>query len=97
MVSASRTITSDSQDMINNLKSVYKFFITDYFDEQEDELKLKDYQHVLSDICQLRNIKLVQLTWDDLDVGTWWSEQRHPTKDEHKQIADNLYSKHYEN
>jgi hypothetical protein len=90
-------ITSDSQDMINHLKSVYKFFITDHFDEQEEELKLKDYQRTLDDICQLRNIKLTQLTWDDLDVGSWWKEQRHPTKDEHKQIADKLYSKHYEN
>jgi hypothetical protein len=90
--------TGDNDDIVNKLAETHKFFVTDYFDSNEELSKLKNYSMTLQALCNQKKIKLVELTWKDIDqIGTWQSEGRHPNTIEHKDIADMVYKEYYEN
>lgn len=89
--------TGDSDEVVNHIAEAHKFFVTDYFDHDYENQKLKDYQIALDLICQAKGIQLTQLTWDDVsDIGSWCKENRHPNLHEHQQIAERIYKKYYE-
>jgi hypothetical protein len=89
--------TGDNDEIVEKISNIHNFFVTDYFDHKRDCEKLLHYKFVLESVCKLFNIKLISLEWNDLNVGIWLSEGRHPNKDEHKQIADLIYKNFYEN
>ena len=88
--------TGDNNDIINKLAGVHKFFVTDYFDNNEELSKLKNYSTVLGALCAQKKIKLIQLTWEDIKE-VWTLGPTHPTASEHEKIADLIYEKYYEN
>ena len=91
-------LTSDSEETLNELNSVYKFIISNYFDYNQETKKLNHYRMALKSICLDRGIKLVDLTWQSNEiVSKCMTSARHPTAGEHKQIANNIYKEYYEN
>lgn len=88
--------TGDNDDIVNKLSETHKFFVTDYFDSDEELSKLKNYSTVLSAVCAQKKIKLIQLTWEDIKE-VWEIGRTHPTASEHEKIADHIYGKYYEN
>ena len=90
--------TGDNDDIVNKLAETHKFFVTDYFDKDEELSKLKNYSTVLRALCDQKKIKLVELTWQSNEiVSKCMTSARHPTAEEHKQIANNIYKEYYEN
>jgi hypothetical protein len=91
-------IVGDTDQIVDELALHQKFFVTNYFDNREDLKKLKNYKLTLDAVCKYKNIKLIQLSWQDIRlIGTWDKEKRHPNAEEHKQIATIIYEKYYEN
>ena len=88
--------TGDNDDILNKLAETHKFFVTDYFDRDEELSKLKNYSTVLRALCDQKKIKLVELTWKDIKE-VWKIGQTHPTASEHEKIADLIYERYYEN
>jgi hypothetical protein len=88
--------TGDNDDILNKLAKTHKFFVTDYFDRDEELSKLKNYSTVLRALCDQKKIKLVELTWKDIKE-VWKIGQTHPTASEHEKIADLIYERYYEN
>ena len=88
--------TSDNDQTLETISTAHQFFVTEYFDQIRDLEKLQHYKFALDEICNLRNIPLISLTFADLNTNNWYGK-RHPTKDEHKQIADLIYKNFYEN
>jgi hypothetical protein len=90
--------TGDNDDIVNKLAETHKFFVTDYFDRDEELSKLKNYSTVLRALCDQKKIKLVELTWQSNEiVSKCMTSARHPTAEEHKQLANNIYKEYYEN
>jgi hypothetical protein len=88
----------DNDQIVTKISEIHKFIVTDYFDNREETKKLKHYQKALQSICSCQNIKLIQLDWLFLvNILGNVIFKRHPTADEHKIIADNIYRKYYEN
>lgn len=91
-------ITGDNDQIVDDLSTHYKFFIMNYFDDEQESIKLTHYRLALEAVCKNKNLKLVQLTWDSInDIGLWSKECRHPNSQEHIKIADMIYEKYYEN
>lgn len=91
-------IVSDHPQVLENLVAHHRFFVTDYFDDEKELEKLKNYKMALESVCLTKKIKLVQLSWENIShVGSWRKEQRHPNADEHKIIADLIYETYYDN
>jgi len=88
--------TGDNDNIVNKLAEMHKFFVTDYFDNNEEYAKLKNYSTVLTALCAQKKIKLIQLTWKDIKE-VWKLSQAHPTVLEHEKIADLIYARYYEN
>ena len=90
--------TGDNDDIVNKLAETHKFFVTDYFDRDEELSKLKNYSTVLRALCDHKKLKLVELTWQSNEiVSKCMTSARHPTAEEHKQLANNIYKEYYEN
>jgi len=91
-------LTGDSEEALNELNSMYKFIILNYFDHTQETKKLNHYRLALKSICLDRGIKLVDLTWQsNRIVSKCMTSARHPTAEEHKQIAIDIYKEYYEN
>ena len=91
-------LSGDSEEVIDELNSVYKFIISNYFDYNQETKKLDHYRMALKSICWARGIKLVDLTWQSNEiVSECMTSARHPTAEEHKQIANDIYKEYYEN
>jgi hypothetical protein len=88
--------TGDNTNIVNKLAETHNFFVTDYFDNDEELSKLKNYSTVLSALCDQKKIKLIQLTWKDIEE-IWKISQIHPTASEHEKIAELIYKRYYEN
>lgn len=90
--------TGDNHDIVDRISKVHHFFVTDFFDQQREEQYLNDYQYALIEMCKSLNIKLVNLSVNDLaNVGTWRIQQRHPNANEHIEISELIYKKYYDN
>ena len=88
-------ISGDSDSIINRMSNAHKFFVTDFFDYNEEKEKIENYKISLSKICEAKNINIIHLNWDDIvDIGFWASESRHPNLVEHQQIAERIYKKY---
>jgi len=91
-------LTSDSEEALNELSNVYKFIISNYFDYNQEIKKLNHYRLALKSICLDQGIKLVDLTWQSNQiVSKCMTSAQHPTAEEHKQIAIDIYKEYYEN
>jgi hypothetical protein len=91
-------LTGDSEEVINELNSVYKFIISNCFDHTQETKKLNHYRAALKSICLAQGIKLVDLTWQSNEiVSKCMTSARHPTAEEHKQIAIDIYKEYYDN
>jgi hypothetical protein len=87
--------SGDSENIVRHISDSHNFFVTDFFDYNEEILKLENYKTSLSLMCESKKINITQLTWDDIiDVGTWAIESRHPNIFEHKQIAERIHKKY---
>jgi hypothetical protein len=87
--------TGDNDQIVSQISKFHKFVVTDYFDHNEETKKLKHYQTALKNICDNQNIKLIDIDWDF--AGIDYRRGKHPTKEEHKLIADKIYKVYYEN
>lgn len=87
--------TGDNNNIVNEISEHHRFFVTNYFDSTEGNKKLKHYSAAINSMCQNRQIKLVELTWDFID-GPWQKQGRHPNFYEHQQVADKIYREYYE-
>jgi hypothetical protein len=89
--------TGDSDEIVDKIAKFHKFLVTDYFDVKEERQKLHHYKIALMAICAERNIKLINLDWDDIGhIGNWRAQRRHPNIDEHQKIANLIYGTYYE-
>jgi len=89
--------TGDNENIVDQISTAHRFFVTDYFDFARDMQYLNDYKFALSEICNFRNIKLVSLEWRDLGSTEWQNQGRHPNEIEHRQFAEKIYNEYYEN
>jgi hypothetical protein len=89
--------TGDSDEIVDKIAKFHKFVVTDYFDVKEEFQKLHHYKLALTAVCENRNIKLINLSWNDIQhIGSWKVQSRHPNIDEHREIANMIYGKYYE-
>jgi hypothetical protein len=88
--------TGDCDEIVDRIAEYHKFIVTDYFDQSEELKKLSHYQMALKSICEVKKIKLIELTWDFID-GSWQEQGRHPNALEHRQTAEKIYKTYYEN
>lgn len=90
--------TGDNDDIVETISNAHKFFVTNYFDYTEEQKKLTHYSKALKSACLERKLKLVELTIESFDItNNCMKIGRHPTADEHKQLAESIYRKYYEN
>jgi hypothetical protein len=89
--------TGDSHDIVKRIAAVHKFFVTDYFDNNQESIKLENYKKILYDICLQKNIKLISidLLIFNLINKSIFIEGRHPNASEHKELADMIYNTYY--
>jgi hypothetical protein len=88
--------TGDNNIIVDKIAEHHKFIVTDYFDNVEENKKLKHYSTALNSICSNQRIKLVELDWNFID-GSWQKQGRHPNFSEHQQVANKIYREYYEN
>jgi len=50
--------TGDNDDIVNKLAETHKFFVTDYFDNNEELSKLKNYSITLQALCNQKKNKI---------------------------------------
>lgn len=93
----------DKKEYIKDLDQFYKLLIKHKWDENEYRKNRQHYISAVRAYCQNNNIKLIETTWyDDItgidinmtSVSPWFTERRHPNKEEHIAIAE-LIMKHY--
>lgn len=90
-------ISSDAADMVSKLDSIYKFLITDYFSTTEENKKLIHYKTALTSICATKQIKIIHLDWSSTEITkSCMMNGKHPTINEHKEIAKIIYKRYYE-
>jgi hypothetical protein len=89
--------TGDSDDIVERIAAAHKFFVTDYFDDNEELKKFTYYKKVLHDLCLQKEIKLVSIDWNVLNLvdKSILNQGRHPNATEHKQLADLIYKTYY--
>jgi hypothetical protein len=97
-------ICVDDENTIDVCERLYKFLFKYKFDEIEYHKKRQSYVMAIRSYCSLHGIKLIETTWDldglegvNINIGdisSWVGEGRHPTKEEHKTIA-NIIINHY--
>jgi len=84
-------ITGDSDSILKTLYDQHRFFIDNYLDDSEYlEKKLLNFKKALRSHCEQKNIRFI-----DIDMWDEWKEYRHPTADEHLQLARRFYDKFY--
>lgn len=89
--------TGDTSEVVDKLSGVHKFFVTDYFDDSDARQKLKHYKATLTALCQIKNIKLINIDWDYIaNISDMTKSNRHPNAKEHEQIAELIYNDYYE-
>ena len=102
----STSFNSDRPEDIDILKSQHRFFIDNYlYDLNTLTERLQVYRIALQAICKERDIKLVEITPFNLSNGVyryghgqpWNIRARHPTKEEHVLIAQEIFDKFYSN
>lgn len=90
--------TGDSNEIVDKISDMHKFFVTSYFDYHEERKKLTHYSEALKSACSERKLKFVERTLESYEItNNCIKTGRHPTADEHKQIADSIYREYYEN
>lgn len=88
--------TSDSDEVLENLENIHKFFVLNYFDNIELIKKLNHYKKALTEICKSENIKLISMSTAELEhIGNWFNKKRHPNAQEHLLIADFIHKRFY--
>jgi hypothetical protein len=89
--------TGDNDNIVDRISNAHQFFVTDYFDYKREIQYLNDYKFSLAEICNFQKIKLVSLDWSNIAVSNWIDQGRHPNAVEHREIAELIYKKYYEN
>lgn len=87
---------SDTRVGLDDLATAHEFFIRHYFDVEEEEKKKRHHKSALAAYYAAMNVPLIQLEWTDIDVGSWIRDGRHPSREEHKDIARLLKKRYYE-
>ena len=89
-------ITGDTDEIVEELASVYKFFVVHYLGSRELESKLSNYRQCLRQLCVSKNInyKDIQI-FDFTHIGNWFKEKRHPNKQEHIELANIIFERLY--
>jgi len=86
--------TGDSDTIVDTLADSHKFFVEHYFDQGELLKKRKHYDLCLKHLCLSKN-----LSYQSFQVGEIFdpvdTSPRHPTAQEHKNIAEFLYQQYY--
>lgn len=89
--------TGDSDQIIDELSQVHSFFVRNYFDHRELSHKQENYSRAIQSVCANKQIKLVELTTDDLLVHKLIPHIKHPSDQEHESIAQFILENYYEN
>jgi len=89
--------TGDSEQVINDLSAVFPFLIQNYFDSQEMAKKTTNYRQAIKAQCDAKQIKLVDLTINDLITNKLIPHIKHPSESEHESIAEFILENYYEN
>lgn len=85
--------TGDNDEIVGKIANIHKFIVTDYFDREQELIKLNHYKTALSAVCKNQNIKLIDIDWNFIsDLIT----TGHPNADQHKTIAERIYKTYYE-
>jgi len=87
----------DSEQVIDQLCNIFPFMIQNCFDQQEMTKKTWNYQQAIQAVCCAKQIKLVQLSVNDLVSNHLIPRLKHPTDSEHESIAKFILKKYYEN
>lgn len=90
-------VIGDSDEIVDRLSKNHKFFVTDYFDHSEEFKKLNHYRESIRTLCNLKNIKLIDLDWGSYPIfRDLMLKGKHPTADQHKEIAECILSDYYD-
>jgi hypothetical protein len=94
-------VGSFREENLHDMAEYLKFFSKHKIDENQYRSKLYHYSKVINDLCEHKNITLIETCFDgELDclnlstIGNWIAEGRHPVVEEHKMIADLVLSKY---
>lgn len=87
----------DNQEVLDKLSKHHEFFVDYGFDERNHSQTLQVYKKALQDICNQRDLKFIDLSWqiEPLKDALSDKEKRHPNVQEHKAVADWIYNKYY--
>jgi hypothetical protein len=89
--------TGDNNQVIDELSNVYPFLIQNFFDSQEMAKKTTNYRRAIKAQCDAKQIKLVDLTINDLVTNKLIPHIKHPSESEHESIAEFILENYYEN
>lgn len=90
-------IVGDSAEIVDVLEKHIPFFVTNYYDHNEELKKLNHYQESLKSLCKLKNIKLINLDWTSYpSFVNLMMTGKHPTADKHKELAKHILSNYYD-
>lgn len=87
--------TGDNDFIVDRISAFHSFFVTDFFDHDREQAQLQNYKWCIQSICDQKKIQLISLSWNDINMGSWMQQSRHPNHSEHKQIADFILEKYY--
>lgn len=90
-------ITGDNDQVVDELCDIYPFFIQNYFDSQEMAKKTQNYRRAIQAQCDAAQIKLVELTVNDLITNKLIPHIKHPSDSEHESIAKFIMENYYKN
>jgi hypothetical protein len=84
-------ITGDSDDILETLHDQHQFFIDNYLDDLSYlKKKLDNFKSALQTYCDHKKIKFISI-----DIFDEWRMGRHPTAQEHLNLAKEFYKKFY--
>ena len=98
------SFNSDRPEDIDVLKFQHRFFVDNYLNDLDTLTeRLQVYRIALQAVCKEKDIKLVEITPFDLSIDVyryglgqaWNNKARHPTKEEHRIIAQEIFDKFY--
>jgi hypothetical protein len=90
-------ITGDNNQVVDELCNIYPFMVQNCFDHNEMTKKTVNYQQAIKAICDVKQIKLVQLNINDLLSNQLMTHMKHPSDSEHESIAKFILENYYEN
>jgi hypothetical protein len=92
-------ICSDQKEYLEPLANVYDVITRYKFDIEEYENKKSNYIDIVRLLCQDKGVRLIETcclgSVGSIDInidnfGSWRQNRGHPTKDDHKQIAQHI-------